>query len=242
MLDEIIKIFDSHEKVAVLISAIAALIAAISTIVSIIFNIKSEKRYNKSIQPQLSMHLVAFNNILYLQVKNTGKTVARNIKLSPCSLINNGENDEQSSNEGLFSMQFELFPNEVVQTEVCYTYNTLQTKAFPQLELKVSYQTDNVKKTVAYQRTVTFAPAYDNKIVADVNLDLKNIESSIKNICRATVRTANYLDGHQVAAFDELDIFANKSLENDIRNALGKEECPITSRTETINKCIGKRE
>ena len=240
MLDAIIKIFDSHEKVAVLISAIAALIAAISTIVSIVFNIKSEKRYYKSVQPQLSMHLVAFNSVLYLQVKNTGKTIARNIKLSPCSLINNGENDEQPSNEGLFSMQFELFPNEIVQTEVCYTYDTLHTKAFPQLELNVSYQTDNVKKTVTYQRTVTFAPAYDNKIIADVNLDLKNIERSIKSICRATVRTANYLDGHQVASFDEFDILANKSLENDMRNALGKEELPIISRTETINKCIRK--
>ena len=138
-------------------------------------------------------------------------------------------------------MQFELYPDEVVQTEVCSTYDTILTKAFPQLKLNVSYQADGVKKKVVYQRTVTFAPAYDNKIVADVNLDLRNLESSISSISRAAVRTANYLDGCQVAPFDELNILAGKSLENDLCNALGKEEVPIKSREKTIDECVKRR-
>lgn len=241
MWDAIIKLFDTTDKVSLLISSIATLIAAVSTVVAIIANIRSNKQYKKSIEPQLSMHLVNFNNILYLQVKNTGKTVARNISLRPCCLVNNGDNDEQPSEEGLFSMKFELYPNEIVQTEVCCTYDTILTKAFPQLELNVSYQAEGVRKQMVYQRTVTFAPAYDNKIVADVNLDLRNIESSIRSISRAAVRTANYLDGHQAGAFDELNILAGKSLENDLRNAFGKEEVPIKSRTQTIDECIKRK-
>lgn len=241
MWDVIIKLFDSTDKVSLLISSIATLIAAISTIVAIIANIRSNRQYKKSIEPQLSMHLVNFNNMLYLQVKNTGKTVARNISLIPCYLTNNGDNDEQPSEDGLFAMQFELYPDEVVQTEVCSTYDTILTKAFPQLKLNVSYLADGVKKKVVYQRTVTFAPAYDNKIVADVNLDLRKMESSISSISRSAVRTANYLDGRQVAAFDELNILAGKSLENDLRNALGKEEVPIKSREQTIDECVKGR-
>ncbi len=241
MWDLIIKLFDTTDKVSLLISSIATLIAAISTVVAIIANTKSNRQYKKSIEPQLSMHLVNFNNILYLQVKNTGKTVARNISLNPCCVTNNGDNDEQPREDGLFAMQFELYPDEVVQTEVCSTYDTIFTKAFPQLKLNVSYQADGVKKKVGYQRTVTFAPAYDNKIVADVNLDLRKMESSISSISRATVRAANYLDGCQVAAFDELNILAGKSLENDLRNALGKEEVPIKSREQTIDECVKGR-
>lgn len=241
MWDLIIKLFDTTDKVSLLISSIATLIAAISTVVAIIANIKSNRQYKKSIEPQLSMHLVSFNNILYLQVKNAGKTVARNISLRPCCVTNNGDNDEQPSKDGLFAMQFELYPDEVVQTEVCSTYNTILTKAFPQLELNVSYQSEGVRKQVVYQRTVTFAPAYDNKIVADVNLDLSNMESSISSISRATVRTANYLDGCQVAPFDELNILANKSLENDLRCALGKEKASIKSRNQTIDDCIKEK-
>lgn len=239
--DLIIKLFDTTDKVSLLISSIATLIAAISTVVAIIANTKSNRQYKKSIEPQLSMHLVNFNDILYLQVKNTGKTVARNISLRPCCVTNNGDNDEQPSEDGLFAIQFELYPDEVVQTEVCSTYNTILTKAFPQLELNVSYQAEGIKKQVVYQRTVTFAPAYDNKIVADVNLDLRNMENSISSISRATVRAANYLDGCQVAAFDELNILAGKSLENDLRNALGKEEIPIKSREQTIDECVKGR-
>lgn len=241
MWDLIIKLFDTTDKVSLLISSIATLIAAISTIVAIIANIRSNRQYKKSIEPQLSMHLVNFNNMLYLLVKNTGKTVARNISLIPCCLTNNGDNDEQPSEDGLFAMQFELYPDEVVQTEVCSTNDTILTKAFPQLKLNVSYQDDGVKKKVVYQRTVTFAPAYDNKIVADVNLDLRKMESSISSISRAAVRTANYLDGRQVAAFDELNILAGKSLENDLRNALGKEEVPIKSCEQTIDECVKGR-
>lgn len=224
---EILDYFDTPEKVSVLISAIAALIAAISTVAAIWSNIMNSKRYRKSMEPQLSMELVNFSNVLYLQIKNTGKTVATEICLTPQKLSNNGDNGDKVNQDGLFATNFELYPEELVQTEIAFCYDTVCSQAFPQLTLLVSYKQLGVKKPVKYTRTITYAPAYNSKILADVNLDTRNIESSLRHISRASVRTANYLDGHQVAEFDELDILSEKSLENDLRAALNKDSMKI---------------
>lgn len=232
---KILEIFDTTDKIAILISAISTIIASVSTIVAIYANRMNHKQYCKSIEPQLSMELVNFNNVLYLQVKNTGKSVAKSIRIIPEKLIKNGGEDSLLCQNGLFNMLFELYPDEVVQTEVGYWYNTIQCQSFPQLILSVKYSQEGVKKPISYKRTVTFAPAYNNKILADVNVDTNNIESSLRHISRATVRTANYLDGHQIAEIDELDILAGKSLENDLRKVLGQDEKHIFSREEVIN-------
>ena len=233
---EVLDYFDTPDKISVLISAIAALIAAISTVAAIWANIMNRKQYRKSIEPQLSMELVNFNDVLYLQIKNTGKTVAADICLTPQTLINNGDNGNEINQGGLFITKFELYPEELVQTEVAFCYDTICSRAFPQLTLLVSYKQSGVKKAVNYKRTVTYAPAYNSKILADVNLDTHNIESSLRHISRASVRTANYLDGHQVAEFDELDFISGKSLENDLRAALNIEPAKIFNREETIEK------
>ena len=48
---------------------------------------------------------------------------------------------------------------------------------------------------------------------------------------------ANYLDGHQVAKFDRLDLLAGRSLKNDMVTAIRtKAEEPIVSREESIQK------
>lgn len=235
---EILDYFDTPEKISILISAIAALIAAISTAAAIWANIMNRKQHRKSIEPQLSMELVNFNNVLYLQIKNTGKTVATDIRIKPKTLKNNGDNDNEINLAGLFATDFELYPEELVQTEVALCYDTICSQAFPQLTLLVSYKQLGAKKSVNYTRTITYAPAYNSKILADVNLDTHNIESSLRHISRASVRTANYLDGHQVAEFDELDILSGKSFENDLRAAFNKEPMKTFNREETIEKVV----
>lgn len=235
---ETLDYFDTPEKISILISAIAALIAAISTVAAIWANIMNRKQHRKSIEPQLSMELVNFNNVLYLQIKNTGKTVATDIRIKPKTLKNNGDNNNEINLAGLFATDFELYPEELVQTEVALCYDTICSQAFPQLTLLVSYKQLGAKKSVNYTRTITYAPAYNSKILADVNLDTHNIESSLRHISRASVRTANYLDGHQVAEFDELDILSGKSLENDLRAAFNKEPMKTFNREETIEKVL----
>ena len=72
------------------------------------------------------------------------------------------------------------------------------------------------------------------------NLGLGDTASDIDAIARAVVRIANYLDGCQVAKFDELNILAGKSLRNDLVEALKtREEVPILSRIETIEMSLG---
>lgn len=234
------EVFDTTDKIATLISAISAFIASVSTVVAICANRMNHKQYCKSVEPQLSMELVNFNHVLYLQIKNTGRTVAKDIRIISEKLINNGEEDTLPCQEGLFNMFFELYPDEVVQTEVGF-YNSNVLKQFcPQLIIAVSYNHEGARKQVSYKRTVTFAPAYNNKILADVNVDTNKIESSLRHISRATVRTANYLDGHQIAEFDEIDILAGKSLGNDLNKAFGKDGEDILSREETIKQTIKK--
>lgn len=223
---------------AVFISAISTLIAAVSATVAIVSNIISQKHYKNSMLPQLSMKLVNYNNILYLQIKNTGRTVARNVNIKPLSIKNNGQNNDKPYTSGLFSMKFELYPEETVQSEVGLHCNTICNSSFPQLSLDVEYSVDGIKKKTKYNRTVTFAPAYDNKVIADINMDKSAIEQSLRSISKASVRTANYLDGHQVAAFDELNFCANESLKNDLMEALGKGGCKVLSRAETLDKVL----
>lgn len=227
--------FGSSDNLAILISAVSAFVATISTITALVANHRSQKHYKKSVEPQLSMKLVDFDSVLYLQIKNTGKTVARKISIAPKQIVNNGDCPSTPNTDGLFSMEFELYPSETVQSAVGFCYQTLCGElAFPQLTISVTYYMDGVSKPVSFERTVTYAPAYDSKITADINYNSSKIEGALKSISRASVRTANYLDGNQVAEFDELNILANKSLENDLRNALGKDEKPILSREDII--------
>ena len=234
--DLIINIFGSTNNLAVFISALSALIAALSTVIAFVSNRRSQKHYKESIKPQLSMKLVDYNDLLFLQVKNTGKTVAREIGITPLEINNNGDNDYVLNTNGLFSTKFELYPEEIVQSEVGISFQTTVKSAFPQLALLVEYSIAGVKKKVKYSRTVTFAPAYDTKVIADINVDKREIEQSLKSISRASVRTANYLDGCQVAEFDELSILAGKTLRNDLKNAMGKDEDPVMTREETLDK------
>ncbi len=240
MIDFIKTIFGSTNNIAVFISAISTLIAAISTVIAFVSNRRSQKHYKESIKPQLSMKLVDFNGLLYLQIKNTGKTVAREISIKPIEIKNNGDNDHAPNKDGLFSMKFELYPEETVQSEVGKCFQTITSSAFPQLTLSVEYSIDGVKKKVENNRTVTYAPAYDTKIIADINVDKREIEHSLKSISRASVRTANYLDGRQIAEFDDLNILAGQTLRNDLKNAIGKAEDPVMTREETLDEQLPK--
>lgn len=55
-------------------------------------------------------------------------------------------------------------------------------------------------------------------------MDNREMESAVNNISRASIRVANYLDGCNVAPFDELNILAKTSLRNDMVEALGARE------------------
>jgi hypothetical protein len=216
--------------------------------VALYYNSKTQKQYKKSIEPQLSMQGKEHNGWLYLLIQNTGRTAASDIKIIVKSIENNHSNDLQLDN--LFSQSYDLYPNETIQGRVAVSAENISTgNLYPKITIDVSYsyKYGNSKKRIKkfnfmkqstdykYTRTVTFSKAYDAKVFADVSMNLKEIESSLKSTARSTLRTANYLDGEQVRIIDELDILAGKSLKNDIISAI---ESPKKDIIESRTKCI----
>ena len=217
------------------VAAISALMGALSAIAAFCANGQNRRQYKASIQPQLSMSLVEYYSCLYLNIKNTGKLPAKQVKISLVSIQNNGDSNKLNP-DGLFDCEFELYPEESVQGRVAMQGNIMVQDTFPQLNINVAYNNGVNKKLCSYSRTVTYQSAYTEKIVADVNIDTKSIESSLGSIARSNVRIANYLDGSQLYAFDALDILPRKSLKNDLLEITGKPTEPSLTREETIKE------
>lgn len=70
---------------------------------------------------------------------------------------------------------------------------------------------------------------------------MNEMNKNISRIAKANLRTANFLDGCQVAPFDDLNILANKSLHDDMLDIQqGIKQSNIQSRNETIVSCFQK--
>lgn len=203
--------------IAIIISVISAVIALVSTITSIYFNCKNQKQYNSSLEPALSFKLIEYNYMLYLQIINTGRSAAHNIKIDVKKIDNNGSC--KLDLDDIFDSRFELFPDEATQGRIAFWGENVVEHTFPKVTIEVKYEEHITKKEIVYERNVIFSPAYIEKVYADVNMDLKHIEDSVKTIARASMRTANYLDGYQVSIVDEINILAGRSLHDDIMNA-----------------------
>lgn len=204
-------------------------------------NQKIHNEHIESQKPILSMKLVSSSHGLYLIIENTGSTEAKNIHISILDIFNNGAENKPSSDD-LFKTTFELYPNEFVQGCVAPSGANIATHIFPQIRIQVSYLRPDTGKIVEYDRTVTYNSGYDTRVSADIHYDNSQMESDVDKIARASVRMANYLDGCQVAKFDELNILAGKSLRNDLVEAIKtKENIPVLSRSETIDTTLSGR-
>ena len=233
MWDSLKEILSSTDSVAVLISAISTLSAIITIVIS-------QKHYKADLEPQLSMNLIVFNSFLYLCVKNTGKTAAKCVRIHIKALRNNGSNSSLLSSE-VFDTPFELYPDETVQACVAVYGKTISEQVFPSVDMSVAYLRSGYRRSRKYNRSITMSSEYGSKIYAAVAVDTKSIESSLTSISRATVRTANYLDGRQVANFDELNILAGTSLKNDLQSVYGQPEGVVLSREDTIKEALSNR-
>ena len=127
----------SHiQELSLMIAVISVFIAAITAVAAFMANHQNKKQYKESVQPQLSMSLVEFNSFLYLRVKNTGKSAARNIEIRVNGIRNNGSSDKLFLDD-LFNGEFELYPEETVQGEVAICGRNIAETVFPQVEISV---------------------------------------------------------------------------------------------------------
>lgn len=133
----------------------------------------------------------------------------------------------------LFDKKFELYPDESTQGRIAFWGETICSSAFPKIDITIRYRKGITGKQVYMERTVIFSPSYDNKIYGDFNIDLRELNKNMNVMAKANLRTANYLDGCQVAPFDELNILAHRSLHDDLQSVKeGENESTIMERTE----------
>lgn len=204
-------------------------------------NQQIHKQHIESLEPTLSMRLVDLNGWLYLMIDNTGSIEAKEVRINILEIYNNGDQNTLHL-DGLFHTSFELYPKESVQGEIAISGASIATKIFPQVRVSVSYLRPDLNRRKEYERTVTYSNGYDSKVIADVNYDNRTMEFDIDKIARASVRMANYLDGHQVAKFDELDLLAGCSLRNDLIDAIrSKQKKPVVNRSQAIKKRIPRK-
>lgn len=127
------------EKISVVISAITLIILLIN-----------QYKLMKDNEPQLSFSLRSINNVLYLNVKNNGKTKAKSVRIIINKMYNNGENGIQE--DQIFQIPFELASQEEIQGMVGYIGETISNHVFPYIDIKVIYDKPHFIKRVKYER------------------------------------------------------------------------------------------
>ena len=235
-MSKIIEFLNKNNGVSILISSISALISAIAVSISLYYNSKTQKQFRDGQDPFLSFRVDKYNGLLYLMIENRGNSPALDVVVNIIKIENNGQGELLE--EGLIKQKFDLYPLETVQGSIAINGESVQTGIlYPCVFFQVSFTTVGKTKKVSYQRSVTFSKTYDQKVYADVDLDLRKIESSLGSTARAVVRTANYLDGHQISEFDEIHLISKSTLRNDISKVIktGRKKSPI-SRSQSIKK------
>lgn len=182
----------------------------------------------------LSFKLLELKSELYLRITNTGKSAANDIAIEIKKIENNGDRNELNL-DALFDKEFELYPGESTQGRIAFWGETVCSSAFPKIDINVQYKKDVTGKLVNMERTVIFSPSYDNKIYGDFNIDLRELNKNMNVMAKANLRTANYLDGCQVAPFDELNILAHRSLHDDLQSVKdGENTSTVMERLDVI--------
>lgn len=197
-------------------------------------NEKINNEHVASLEPCLSMKLVSIEHCLYLIVENNGQTPATYIEIEITNISNNGDYNYLPDGR-IFGDAFDLYPGEMVQSQVELLGATMVQDAFPKVTVHISYIRPGCSERREYDRIVAYSDGYDKKIIADVNYDSSEIHKDIKSIAQSTVRIANYLDAHQLCAFDDINLLTDNSLRNDLVEAIkAKKAVPLTNREETI--------
>ena len=199
-------------------ATVAAIVAIVAVIVAVHSNAQSRFQYEDSIQPQLSISLIEQDYSLYLQIKNTGGLPVKEAKITVKNIRNNGDRNELHL-DSLFGMQFELYPEEIIQGKVAMFGASMANNAFPQIDISVEYKVPGKCKKVAYTRSVTYIGCSPDNRVARA---IEDVSSQIASVSRSMVRIATYLDGIRLYAFDELNVLPKKTLRDDLDDLLGK--------------------
>lgn len=210
------------ETISVVISAVTLLIVLIN-----------QYKMMKDKEPQLLFSLRSIDNILFLKVKNSGLTKAKNIRIIINKIYNNGGNGLQE--DQIFQIPFELSSQEEIQGMIGILGESLSNHVFPYIDIRVNYDKPHFIRTVKYDRQVFYYASAENRISVDTGLNFKNIDHNVDNIHKSVLRLANYFDGNEVAPFDELNLLSNNHFAKDIKNIKEEKDVKINTRDDIIN-------
>ena len=210
------------EIISVVISAVTLLIVLIN-----------QYKMMKDKEPQLLFSLRSIDNILFLKVKNSGLTKAKNIRIIIEKIYNNGENGLQE--DQIFQIPFELSSQEEIQGMIGILGESLSNHVFPYIDIRVKYDKPHFIRKVKYDRQVFYYASTENRVSVDTGLNFKNIDHNMNNIHKSVLRLANYFDGNEVASFDERNILSNNHFAKDIKNIKEGKDVKINTRDDIIN-------
>lgn len=200
------------------IAIISVVVAILALIITIVFNLITHKQYIDSLSPQLTFKLFEQEHILFLSVKNTGKSAATNISIDIKAIHNNGTNNILII-DNLFKSKFMLYPEESVQGRVAISGKNISTDTSPIIDMNVSYFKTNNKETEQFIRTVSFS----NEPKVE-NTDIEQIANSIESIMYSENRIANHLEGRTLYVFDRINSSSPSSLYKDLKDAVNNIE------------------
>jgi hypothetical protein len=212
-------IIDNWDKaVPILISSVSTLISAIAVVVALYFNAKTQRQNRNASEPQLAMRLDMLHGLVCLIVQNNGKSAAQNLDIRITSIANNGEHN--LFNSASFTVK-DLYPTETYLQQIAiYAANFETGELFPVIDVNVSYSIYGVKSKRKYSRSIAYSKAFGQKVLADVNFDTSKIETPLAALSRDVNRTTNYVTGSNLFTFDEVNIFFEHFLRDDIRAAI----------------------
>lgn len=213
-----------------MIETISVVISAITLIILLI----NQYKMMKDKEPQLLFSLRSIDNILFLKVKNSGLTKAKNIKITIDKIYNNGGNGLQE--DQIFQIPFELSSQEEVQGMIAILGESLSNHVFPYIDIKVKYDKPHFIKKVKYDRQVFYYSSAENRISVDTGLNFRNIDHNVNNIHKSVLRLANYFDGNEVAPFDELDLLSSNHFTKDIKNIRDGKDVKINTRDDILKE------
>ena len=146
-----------------MLEIITVIISAISLLIVII----NQFRIIKNQEPQLLFNLRSINNILYLRVKNSGFTKAKDIKIIVTEIYNNYS--KEILEDQVFQIPFELSSQEEVQGMIGFIGIEENKHPFPYIDIIVSYNKPHFIKHIRYKRKVFYFASAEEKICVSIN-------------------------------------------------------------------------
>lgn len=220
-IDNIIKLLNNDTSNVIAI--VSVVIAVLALVVTIIFNIVTHKQYIKSLDPQLTFKFYSKENDLYLAVKNTGKSVAKDINIKFNSIYNNGE-ENTFYTYTLYGTKFMLFPEESVQGPIAASEENICTEIFPVINVDVTYIKTNTNKQEKYNRDISLSKEPTLR-----NYSLQQITECLESIMYSENRMANYFEGRTLHTFDKINVEAKSSLKKDLETLLKEPKTPTNT-------------